>query len=159
MDLAILCTHHSIQHFIEVNEAIIDIYTHFEDNALNILLRGFFTQIHVLMHRWRKTAEKAVNMTDLYLHALESRRISLPCCFETFKVFFKAGQWIIILNVVLAELLNDHQNKEVEHNVSHDKDEGEEEEWGQRCSTGLPRNAVWWQSHAVIHNSVPVLAC
>ena len=111
------------------------------------------------MHRWRKAAEKAVNMTDLYLHALESCRISLPCCFETFKVFFKAGQWIIILNVKLAELLNDHQNKEVEHNVSHDKDEGEEEEWGQRCSTGLPRNAVWWQSHAVIHNSVPVLAC
>ena len=74
--------------------------------------------------------EEAVYMTDLDLHALESRRFSLPRLLEPFKVFLKACPWIIFFDVVLAELLNDHQDEQVEHNVSHYKDEGEEEEWG-----------------------------
>ena len=74
--------------------------------------------------------EEAINMADLNLQALEPCRLSLPCLFETFKVLLEACQWIIFLDVVLAELLYDHQDKQVEHNVSHYKDEGDEEEWG-----------------------------
>lgn len=82
----------------------------------------------------------------------------LPGHFEIDEVVFKAREWVVVLQVVLAELLDDDQNEKVEHDVGHNH---VEENVEQRCDTRAARcalNTTLVGAPRVVHDAVPVFA-
>lgn len=58
------------------------------------------------------------------------------------EVFFKSCKWVVILDVVLGELLDDDKHEQVEHDMRDDEDEGHEEECRETASTSLTLDTV-----------------
>ena len=81
-----------------------------------------------------------------------------PSFFEILKVFFKPGARIVIFDVILGELLDDHKNEQIEHDMCDNHDEREEKDGCEACTTCFAGNAVRRSVHAVVHDSIPVLA-
>lgn len=157
--MAKLGSHHPIKHLIEVDEAIVHIDAHLDDNALDVEFSGAIGNAHLLTNALRQSVEEVVDVLDFELHALVPTRVVTPSLFEVLKVFFKPCSWVVILNVILGELLNDDQHEQIEHDVSHQKDEAKEEKWSDVGATSFALDAVQVSVHAVIHDPVPVLSC
>ena len=81
-----------------------------------------------------------------------------PSFFEILKVFFEPGARVVVFDVILGELLDDHKNEQIEHDVSDNHDEREEKDGCEACPTRFPGDAVRRRVHAVVHDSIPVLA-
>ena len=67
-------------------------------------------------------------MLHFQLDGLISSRSVAPGLFEPLKVRFEPHPRIVSIDVVLRELLDDHEYEQIEHNVRDDEDEGQEEE-------------------------------
>ena len=89
-------------------------------------------------------------MLDLQLGTIVPTCFIPPGLIEVLKVLLEAFKWVIVFYVVLAELLDDDQNEQIEHDVGYEQNEAEEEEW---CDVGPTLCCV----HAVEHDSIPIL--
>ena len=67
LDLAKLCTHHSIQHLIEVDEAVIDHNSHLEDDSLDLNLCGRLSISDSLTNPGWKLHDKVRHILDCQL--------------------------------------------------------------------------------------------
>ena len=93
------------------------------------------------------------------LHALIVAALLLPCLDEVLKIQLEGRQWIVIGQRVLDEVLDDHKNEQVEHDIRDNHDERKEEDRSDWRATCTPRDAFWSQSHAIIHDSIPIFSC
>ena len=142
LNLAILCSHHAIEHFIEVDEAIVNIDSHLDDCSVNIHFFGILANIHLLQHAIRQLSEEQVDLLHFQLDGLISSRSVAPGLFEPLKVRFEPHPRIVSIDVVLRELLDDHEYEQIEHNVRDDEDEGQEEERRKICAASFAFDAV-----------------
>lgn len=122
-----LCTHYSVEHLIEIDEAIVDLDAHLEDDALYVHLTCNILNIHVHQHAFGEPSEKVAYILDLHTHALVTARIMFPRPSEVLEVDLESGQRVVNLDVVFGELLDDDQDEQIEHNMRYDQDEGHEE--------------------------------
>ena len=158
-DAAELRPHDPVQHFIEVNKAIVNLDAYLDNDALHIQLPGSLHDSHLLGHALWQTSKEVIDVLHLHFHALIPSSVVAPCLFEVLEIFLETLPWIVFLNIVLLKLLDNDENEQVQHNVSHQKNEREEEKGCQLRSTCLAFNAATWSVHAVIHDSIPILAC
>lgn len=113
--------HHSIKHLVEVDEAVVHTDAHLEDDPVDFILAGGISDTEQSLHSRGKLAEHLRDVLHLDLDTLISICGGLlPGNFEVVKVVFETREWVVILQVVLAELLDNDQNEKVEHDVGHD---------------------------------------
>ena len=81
-----------------------------------------------------------------------------PGLFEPLKVRFESHPRIVSIDVVLRELLDDHEYEQIEHNVRDDEDEGQEEERRNIRAASFAFDAVWGRIHTIVHDPIPILS-
>ena len=111
--------HNPVKHLVEVDEPIVDIDAHLQHDSVDDCILCLVWNLHLLLHASRQLLEKLRDLLRLDLSALISLCEHLPSLLEVLKVFFEARQRVVVLEVILGELLDDDQDKQVEHNVGH----------------------------------------
>lgn len=82
-----------------------------------------------------------------------------PLLFKSFELSFEVLEYVLLGKVVVVELLDYDENKEIQHHVGTDDHEGEEVDWSQITSTVHSLYTVIASVHTIFHNAIPVLAC
>jgi len=90
LDPTELSSHDSVKHLIEVDETIVDLDPHLEDDALDIRRACGIIKFHIHQHARREPLEKAVDILDLEALALVAARVVAPRLFKTIEVFLEA---------------------------------------------------------------------
>lgn len=72
LDSAKLRSHNSIQHFVKVNVAFIDLNTHLEDDTLDVHFASTVKYFQLVLHSLGQTMEKIVYRLDFDARALIS---------------------------------------------------------------------------------------
>lgn len=127
-DFAKLGAHHSVKHLIEVDEAIIDHDAHLEDDSLDFNLSWRISIGDSLPDPGREPHKEVGHKLDRNLDYLVASSEQFPRLLEVIKVSLEALQRVVLFNVVLGELLDDHQDEQVQHDVGDEKDEEKEED-------------------------------
>lgn len=153
-----LSSHDSVKHLIEENEAIIDIDAHLENSSIDFLIFSAIADSHFLAHSTWQLLKELMERLRLNLNTLVSIGEILPGFLKVIEVFFETFQWVIAFKVILGKLLDDNQDEEVEHNITHNHYERNEEDWSNVRSTIYAFDAVWTRMHTVVHDSVPIFA-
>ena len=154
-----LGTHDPVQHLVEVNEAIVDVDSHLENDPVDLLWRRLVTKANHRLHAVRQQVEEVRDVLRFHFDARVPICPLGPSCLEVFKVKLESHQWVVRFEVEFLKLLDDDEDEQVEHDVRDDHDEAEEEDRSDATPTSLALIAVGCCVHRVIHDSVPVFAC
>ena len=122
-DAAKLSSHNAIKHFIKVNMTVINLNAHLQDDTLYVQEASAVLDVHLDAHAPWQTLDETANVLHLEARELVPLSIVAPSLLKVVKVLLETGKRIIIFDVVLAELLNNHEDEKVQHDVSHDQDE------------------------------------
>ena len=114
----VLSSHDSVEHLVEVDDSIIHIDAHLEDDPIDFLLRSLLTHANFPFHICGELIEELVNILDLHADALVATCEHLPGFLELFEIFLEATQRVILLEIVLVELLDDDKDEQIEHDIA-----------------------------------------
>jgi len=82
------------------------------------------------LHAFGESLKEGADVLDFHAHALVAAGIVAPGLLEVLEVLLEARQRVVLLNKVLAELLDDDQHEQVQHDMRHHQDERQEEQRG-----------------------------
>lgn len=156
IEITIQSSHTTIQQLIKIYVAIVTLDSHFQHNLLHLIFVNILWQSY---WQW-KLSEKVIESF------FSQSYTSTSCCckfdprdHKNVKVSFKFRNWVVFRHVILFELGNNDQNKQVQHYILHKHNKKYKINWGERRTTIHTLGAVWWSYKAIIHYNVPILAC
>lgn len=127
----ILSSHNSVEHLVEVDKSVIHINAHLENDSVDLLfLRIVFFDTNLPPHFSGELIEELVDILDLHADALVGTSEEFPGVLEVDKVILKARQRVVGGQIVLIELLDDDKDEQIEHDLTNNHIESEEED---RC--------------------------
>ena len=81
-----------------------------------------------------------------------------PSSLKAGQIILKAGDYIVFIQVIHLKLLDDNENKQIEHDEGAEHHQGNKENWSVCNSACLIRYAsIISCAHRILHNEVPVL--
>ena len=90
-----LSTHHSIEHLMEVDEAIIDVDAHLKHSSIDIFIICKSREAHVFSHFTWKLHDEIRDFIRFHFHTLIKHREILPSVLKVLKVVLKSLQTVV----------------------------------------------------------------